>query len=489
MKKFGSTIVFAAIVAAFSGYAVFEYRKSVKEEEMKPKEGRLYPLMSTDQVKSIFYKGSDGEVEITKDSGVWKIVKPIADNADSEEIEGYLTKLFEMDVTIPNFKKGEVVNWKQYGLDQVGYVLELATADGTKHKIEIGDTTFDEGFYIRRDGGNELIAGPRTVGEFRRFALDKMRDRRVSGLSTDWDEFQYKNHSDKNKFVLDLKREGGRWISKSSSKVVWDEGILASLIQSVQGLRGDAVVTPDANLKKKYSMNAPIVAFQIRNKNEKSETQVTDLFVSKEVDLKAYVQVGKQERWIEISPAQLTELKKSLVDLRDKKAHFRWSSDKASTFLVKRGDKKVLELKKDLGEWAFTDKDHLDNKNKIVNKDKVGQLFDKISNMAVDVFTEQEKLTLGTSAQSVMIEAADLDNNSVLALMFGGEIKKDGKSFVTLKSSQAPTVVAIEKSKLQELVDFQVWDAKPEVSATVEKQGSVQDTNEDKGILPDEKNR
>lgn len=251
--KFPTSIVFMVLVAAFGTWVYFSEFKGADERAKAKSEAAALVPFSNSSIVAVTLKTSEGpsesrETVLKKDGETWKVEKPFSDLGDRAAIESFLSSL-STERSRETVLEANDIAWKTFGLDQpAAEVTLLAKTDqgDKKRVIELGSTpAFDGSLYGRVDGENRVLllnAGlkmtlQKDAGEF--------RDKRFfsSEKHPEFNSIEIA-HAGRPKTILSLK--DGKW-SFTGRNEAWplDQGVVASYVQAVSGLRGNDVWAED----------------------------------------------------------------------------------------------------------------------------------------------------------------------------------------------------------------------------------------------------
>ncbi len=154
------TFITVLLLAALVGFAFYLNReKEITDAEATPtgeEPAFVFDILSSD-IKSIEIKPADGDpAKVARnEQNVWALELPIKAEADQGLAEAAASQVTALQVTAEVDGDPEV-----FGLDNPVYVITIEYADGTKHTLEVGDTTpTNSGYYVRVDKARMMIVG------------------------------------------------------------------------------------------------------------------------------------------------------------------------------------------------------------------------------------------------------------------------------------------------------------------------------------------
>ena len=178
MRRFSSTWLMFLVVALLAGYTAWDYRKAVKEEGVDADQEKRLFAMEPGDVEEIKVQQKDDLVDIKKENGVWHMLKPVDDEADSSAVEAfnYSTviqkgKFFRSEDDAKNTK------WADYGLDPVTMSVEVKSAKKSESLQVSSKNAFDGSYYVRK--GDELLLGDRGLAQIVARSPNSLRQRRL----------------------------------------------------------------------------------------------------------------------------------------------------------------------------------------------------------------------------------------------------------------------------------------------------------------------
>lgn len=145
------------LLAALIGLAYYLNRSEpIAETEATPALKATFVISEQDgNITGIEIKPVDGETVKVARNGekVWVLELPSTAEADQGLVEAAVSQITALKII------GEVdADASILGLDEPAYVITIEFADGTKHTLEVGDTTpTRSGYYVRVDRKKTMI--------------------------------------------------------------------------------------------------------------------------------------------------------------------------------------------------------------------------------------------------------------------------------------------------------------------------------------------
>jgi hypothetical protein len=130
---------------------------------------------STEKVESAAIKTKDLDVLLQKESGVWKMVKPVKSPASDAEVSSLLSSLEGLRAT--QFVDSPSSDLTEYGLKEPVATIELVLEKGLRQKLEFGKT--DEETYCRMEGNPSVAAVGDSLDSIFEKKLEDWREKKV----------------------------------------------------------------------------------------------------------------------------------------------------------------------------------------------------------------------------------------------------------------------------------------------------------------------
>ena len=185
-KSVLKTVVAVLVLAGVGSYAYFYEFKKGGEEKKKEEEAKRIFSFQKDQVVEMEVTTGGRSALLKKSDGVWKIVKPVAVDADRSAVEGIINAMetFKVERMIED-KPSDL---SAYGLDVPRTAVMLKTEDGRMSTLIFGvQNQFDNTWYVMKDGAPKVYQAPSSV----RNSIDKdlfaLREKRLFFFDKDQD--------------------------------------------------------------------------------------------------------------------------------------------------------------------------------------------------------------------------------------------------------------------------------------------------------------
>lgn len=134
--RFGRLVFLALLVVGLFAFIWFYERKQPTTEELKEREGKLFPHMETDKVHTVFIRNTHGEFAFKKDGDNWQLTRPVQDQANQWAVSGLLSQLANLKAerTLPRSE----VKLADYGLEKPEKWVEVSDSSGRTFKVTFG---------------------------------------------------------------------------------------------------------------------------------------------------------------------------------------------------------------------------------------------------------------------------------------------------------------------------------------------------------------
>lgn len=221
---------------------------------------RDHTLMSfkVDDVSKLVVK-QDGSapVELQKDQGKWKIVKPASYEADPERVRMMLSSL--SNARINDFTTDNPSNPAQYGLDKPQLEVSVFTGPAqSRQSLEFGKKESGPGkdtYYVQRGERPNVYTIHSYLFTDADKSLNDLRDRTVFAFSTD-KVGQIKITNAGKTFVIS-RQANGKWLEADGTKGEADFVKVQQFLDRMSNLKADEIVADTAADLGKYGLNTP----------------------------------------------------------------------------------------------------------------------------------------------------------------------------------------------------------------------------------------
>ncbi len=220
---------------------------------------RDHTLMSfkADDVNKLVVKQDDSApVELTKEHGKWKIVKPVPYGADTERVTTLLSSL--ANARIDDFTNDNPTNVAQYGLDKPAVEVSVFTGPAqSRQSLEFGkrESGAKDDYYVRRGEKPNIYTVHSYVFADANKALNDLRDRTVMAFDPDKVE-QVKFVSGGKSFAV-ARGKDGKWTETNGGKSDADPAKVRQFIDRLHDLKAETIVQDSTANLEKFGLNQP----------------------------------------------------------------------------------------------------------------------------------------------------------------------------------------------------------------------------------------
>jgi hypothetical protein len=219
---------------------------------------RDHTLMSfkVDDVSKLIVKQDDNPaVEIDKQQGIWKIVKPGNYDADPERVRTILASL--ANARIDNFTSDNPNNAAQYGLNKPSLSVSVFTGPAqSEQSLEFGKKagTSQDAYYVQRGERPNVYTVHNYVFADADKGLDDLRDRTVLTFDPDKVE-QVKFTSGGKSFAL--LKSGDKWIESDGARSDADPVKVRQFIDRMHTLKAESIVQDQPLFLDRFGLTNP----------------------------------------------------------------------------------------------------------------------------------------------------------------------------------------------------------------------------------------
>src|SRR3972149_462989 len=291
----------AAATLYFAGYIYWFEREPVSDavgEEVFGVEGE-----SIDRIE-IRRRGAGGPVVLEREGEKgWRLVSPVAAEADEGEVDLLLQNLatmrFERVVA-----QASSVKLADFGLEPPRIEVRFRTKDGTSRSLAFGcDTPTPSNQYARRDGGEDIL----VVASHLSLNFDKsgwdLRDKAVFALEGAPEANRIEIARPEGKLVL--VKEGGLWfVAEPRSRA--DRNRAAGIASRVRGAEMKEIVSETPGALETYGLDAPSRRVRIEFEGEGSPAVELEIGESRDSDY--YARTPAREQVFVLAPDLVGEL-------------------------------------------------------------------------------------------------------------------------------------------------------------------------------------
>lgn len=436
MKLKASHIFTILVIGLAASVYIFEYKGGQEKEKKKEEASVIFPVKN-EEIAKVQLKKGDSEVELAKDGKTWKIIKPLSDLGDVNEISDWLRNLLSQK-SKETLGEGKSIDWKVYGLDVPKATLTLTTIKSETLVAELSTrNNFEGNPYLRKNQGSVvLVVDPNWMGMMDKTARD-LRDKRIVRHELkSLDQVKIRNP----KGEIELKMVEGQWVAPQQSSWRLSQAQARDLVSALSDMRATEFASetePTTKEKANWGLAKPLVTVEVKFTD--GAMYLVSLGQSK--DKAWYGFTNEFNKTLKMSGTLPEKLQKAtLVGLRDSEAPFVFASGEVKKINLERP--KNLTLSKEGESWVTPDKMNIDS-------EQVSLMLTKMSQLRVVEFFDSKK-QVDPKNQTQKVELLDEGGNSVFSLILGEAYKKkiDGvqKELRYAKTSAFPGVISVEES-------------------------------------------
>ncbi len=451
MKSFRSTLLFALIVGAVVGYAIFEMKRGEEKVAKEAKQDRLFSLEEKD-LQEFQIVRPEGTLHLVREQDTLKLTAPVEDRTD-----GFLATSFVNSILNQTGKVLEEKNqqWAEYGLENTPYRVEVTSKKGDKKTYLVGtEQAFDGSYYLR--DGERLLLGTSSWKSFLTKAANDIRDKKLFNFGDRVKEVRI--NSRELKLVHQNNKDESKWVNEDHPQWVLSESEVDRFITDLTNYRANDFVAEDVTQEtlKKFGLNQPQLTVEIGLENEKSEgphwwlKAVHPKTSPKEV----YAIVKGGKAIYKLASDTLQKLNPSSDTFRDKKVPFQFKTDDVRKISL-RTQTTDLNLEKKNDQWVSV-KELAD---KEVDQEAVRNLLNQTLGIEAKYFltTQKKASSLGRKVSS--LELSGNDGKPLLLIKWGDtfKAKKEVKEATSdedlyyVQTSLVPELMGVPVSKINSL--------------------------------------
>lgn len=452
IKKLPLFFVFFAVV----GYALFEYRKSLKEEG---KEGIALFKGTIEDATQIQLSNPSSSLLIAKKKGDWFLEKPLEDFVDFPELSSWFDTLQNHKLKLISEKPN--IKWEDYHLKDASKVeIHFSSGDSIVFSVS-KKPSFDGKWFVKK--GESLFLGDTDLGkEVNEKTVDSYRSKKLLHSFGHPTKIQFQKKEWKR--PLKFSWEKSTWtylnqktfpLNSTNMNMFWTE------LSSLKGERIVGEATP-SNLKKWGLQNPSVTIMLGFPSEEKKSTTETAIRFSPVKDGKVYGYTSGRNYIIEISETKFEEILLSEESIRDHEQPFRYKKeeafqiqwkDKKTSYIVQRNltpseekskqEKKKEDLSEDSQSWHIKEP-----KGKKANSEEINALLNVIYNLKGKKYKQGSIGKVKTS-----IEIRDQSNELLFKMEVGDSYRENEEEFSWVQTSLSTDKVGIPKELLQPIYE------------------------------------
>ena len=256
-------------VLLVGGYAIFDYYNEEKLEQKKLEAATIIPFKK-DQISEVTFVKEDKMLKLGKDKDSWKILSPVVDEANPEDVEGFLEEILN-EKNIQILSEYRAKDLAVFGLDKPFGSIQLKTNSGESKAWQVGTKkNFQGEWYVKEEGSKSVFTASNMWQNIVDKKVIEFRDKRwfrnsLAGVES----IQIKNSA--NKEVFTLKKDGPNWVFADSANNV-DQNRVREFLSKLNNNKVDEYVAegkPDSVQLNKWGFNSSLFAITLNFKEAK----------------------------------------------------------------------------------------------------------------------------------------------------------------------------------------------------------------------------
>lgn len=437
--KFKGTWVFLVLVLGLGFYAYFGEYKAEEVRVEKESQEKTLLKSKVDQISRVEIAKKEETIVLERGSEGWKIVEPLQDEADNDEVESFLTSMASEKYT-GLAGEGEQVDWAQFGLQSPKARIKVRDQAGAETVLIISEKKNFEGSSLLRVGDDKraLLVNSSWVGRAEKKPFDFRRKNLLRSKAASVEEISLKNSLGS----LGLISKDGQWQLKDKATAKLDAEVLREFLRNLNETKAKEFIN-ETELKE-LKLRDPVAKIQLKL-NEKTWT--AEFFKSK--DKGVFARVSEPSLWMKLEEADLGKFDKlSQHSVRDHKAAFK-AEIKDVTEIESVKGAEVLRFKKNQGQWQ------VESGAKSPDLKASGGVLDDLANRVKDLrsvaYLDGEKSLASQASLEFKNEKAEV----LFKMDWGQRLKMtiDGveKTGFKLRTSLGPEIVFVEEFSINSL--------------------------------------
>jgi hypothetical protein len=308
--RFLGTVVAALLALGLGAYIYFVELKRDPEAKADKEKVLTFPREAVSEVH-IQRAGGD-VVRVVREGQAWKIVEPLAADADPGEVDGILGTLEGLVVDEVVESAGPLAD---FGLEPAARTLRLKLKGGATHELAVGSKTPDgASVYVRRGSEPRVFTLPSYVeGMVDKKAFD-LRDRRLLRVSRE--AIRSLRVSGPQSFALE--KVGESWRITAPLATPAGRWPVDSLVGVLEALRFDAIVSESPTLAELKTLGLDPPAWTVEVGVQDAPGQRLHLG-ARTADGKVNARIEGRPLLVTVAPALADDLAKGMNELRAKR--------------------------------------------------------------------------------------------------------------------------------------------------------------------------
>jgi Domain of unknown function (DUF4340) len=375
-------------------------------------------------------------IQMVKENGAWKIVKPVETGADQASVNGIADGLAA--ALVSGTEPGTPDRLKAFGLVPGAISIEFEAKGGAKHRLLLGDKDFTgESVYGLADAGKTVDLLPQTLFVSADKSLMDLRDRSVLRVESEsLSGFELKNASGE---IAATKDSAGWMLTKPENKPA-DTDTVSQLVATVSTARMESVASETPENLGKYGLASPAITLETTDSKGNRQT----LIVGKKDGDDYFARDLSRPMIFRINDDLYKKLSEKFDDFRDKTVlHF--SADDINHIEVHNSSGTIVLNRKEAGKEDWTIEQPDSDKGKAAASWKV---FSPIEGARADAVLDHAPAEALAGLAKPAIEVILTDKNGKKITF---DVSKPVKDFAYARSSAGPAVFKVKKELYDDL--------------------------------------
>ncbi len=346
--KWRSSLLYLLVLLMLGGYYYYFEVVQKRQKDMAAMEAKKIFRFPVDGVSALTFAAAGKETIELKKEGDWRIVGPIAAEADKSSVDDFLNALSNLQA------EREVAaapdDLKPFGLLPPSLVIGIQAGEKriellVGDKNPVGEASFAKtsdrpAVFLIAEGNRPVLN--RGLDELRRRQLFSFQLVDVVAVAVRWDGG--------NAIAVELTSNEREWQAPGDPKVRIKKSKVDNVIEQVHWLRAQQFLENDPRNLPSYGLEPPFAAVTMRLKSgENAELRLA----KKEKDEKQIAALSSQlPSVVQVAAGILSDLPKDLLALQDRSLS-NFKPDAVSEVEWSRGDSQGCAVRLDESNWGL----------------------------------------------------------------------------------------------------------------------------------------
>jgi Domain of unknown function (DUF4340) len=439
--RLGRLLLLALVVLGLGAYILLVERHQPTTAERAERKDKLFPTFDQAKAARLAITNSHGSFELVREKDAWKLVAPLADEANESAVTSLLSSLagLKAERTLP----AKEVKLADYGLDKPAITLTVTAKDGAKDTLKLGaemplgneraaETSGDDVYLVNKYIASDLdkdLSGWRSTQLAQVYATD-VASLTIKGAAS----------------RVALAHAAGLWTITDPIADLADQDRAEGLVGDLNGGQIKEFVDHPGDLKA-LGLEPPQLEITVVRKDNKPPLQLA--FGNTREEKKVTQRLCKRgERVFWVDDKLIKRASPAVADWRSKKlVHLQtWAAD---TLLLESGKEKA-DLARESGVWKAGKVE--------VDGDAVSRRLGVLADMQVTSFDQPKPSAPAIGHVKVTVE----EGAPVEATFYRGS--SADKAFAEVPGRAG--VLGVDSAKVLELLEHPAELAKPKPTPT-----------------------